>query len=357
MLSFEWPWLFVLLPLPLLLHFAVPRASFQQAAIRVPFFQQLNGMHYSQSHRLRGRVGRILLLALIWIGVITAAANPMWWGEPVTLPSSGRDILLAVDISGSMKLEDMELQNQRASRLAVVKSVLDEFIQRRTGDRIGLVLFGSQAYVQAPLTFDRDTVARFLREAQIGFAGEQYTAIGDAIGLAVKRLRARPGDRHVMILLTDGANNGGEVKPLPAARLAADNEIVIYTVGVGADEMVIPGPFGGRFGSRRLNPSADLDETTLQEVAELTGGRYFRARNPGQLEDIYRLLDQLEPVEDSEKTFRPQKFLFFWPLGISLFACLGHIGLVLLSGSLLASKAIPGHLSGTTASPGEGQRT
>lgn len=356
MLSFEWPWLFVLLPLPLLLYLLVPRANIQQAAIRVPFFQQLSGLGYSPSHPLRGRIGRLLLLALVWCGVISAAANPVWWGEPITLPSSGRDILLAVDISGSMKVRDMEVHNQQASRIAVVKSVLDEFIQRRTGDRIGLVLFGSQAYVQAPLTFDRNTVAQFLREAQIGFAGEQFTAIGDAIGLSVKRLRARPGDRHVMVLLTDGSNNSGEVKPVPAARLAADNDVVIYTVGVGADEMLIPGPFGGRFGARQVNPSADLDEKTLEEIAELTGGRYFRARNPGQLEEIYQLLDQLEPVEDSEKTFRPQKFLFFWPLGAALLACLGYIVLTLLPASLPRSIVQPAPPIGKTGPAGGGER-
>ncbi len=164
--------------------------------------------------------------------------------------------------------------------------------------------------MQAPLTFDRTTVQRFLKESQIGFAGEQNTAIGDAIGLSVKRLRDRPGDRHVMILLTDGQNNGGEVKPIPAAKLAADNDIVIYTVGVGADEMVMPGIFGSSFGSRRVNPSADLDEKTLKEIATLTGGQYFRARSPEQLMQIYHLLDELEPVEDKQQTFRHKNHYF-----------------------------------------------
>lgn len=318
MLSFEWPWLFLLIPLPLLVYLVLPRARRQQAAVRVPFFQQLRSQQQVSSVRLRRGHSRLILLSLIWLGVISAAASPVWWGEPVTLPSSGRDILLAVDISGSMKIEDMKLQNQAVSRLVAVKAVLDDFIGRRRGDRLGLILFGTQAYVQAPLTFDRNTVSRFLAESQIGFAGEQATAIGDAIGLSVKRLRDRPGDRHVMILLTDGANNGGEVLPIPAAKLAQQNNIVIYTVGVGADELIIPGPFGGRFGARKVNPSSDLDEATLKEIATITGGQYFRARNPQQLEDIYRILDQLEPVEADNKTFRPQKFLFYWPLTAAL---------------------------------------
>jgi Ca-activated chloride channel family protein len=178
-------------------------------------------------------------------------------------------------------------------------------------------VFGTRAYVQTPLTFDLDTVGRFLREAQIGFAGEE-TAIGDALGLAVKRLRARPGDRHVLILLTDGANTAGSVTPLSAAKLAAENHIVIYTVGIGADSMIVPGPFGTQFGARRVNPSQDLDEDALKSIADQTGGRYFRARNPAELANIYKLLDSLEPVTDKSQTYRPQTTLFFWPLGAAL---------------------------------------
>jgi Ca-activated chloride channel family protein len=171
--------------------------------------------------------------------------------------------------------------------------------------------------VQAPLTFDLDTVGRFLHEAQIGFAGEE-TAIGDAIGLAIKRLRERPGERHVLILLTDGANTAGNVTPAEAAKLAAENNIMIYTVGVGADELILPGPFGGNFGARRVNPSRDLDEDALKNIAAVTGGKYFRARNPEELAGIYRLLDSLEPVADKTQTFRPQRSLFYWPLAAAL---------------------------------------
>lgn len=318
MLSVEFPWALALLPLPLLIYWLVPRANSEQAAVRVPFFNELTDLGETRHAPPRARSKRLIPLLIIWLGLVCAVANPVWWGQPITLPSSGRDILLAVDISGSMKIQDMESEARRIPRLDAVKSVVADFINRRTGDRIGLVLFGTHAYVQAPLTFDRPTVSRFVREARIGFAGEQQTAIGDAIGLAVKRLRERPGDRHVLVLLTDGANNGGEVKPIPAAKLAADSDIVIYTVGVGAEELTIPGPFGGSFGSRRVNPSRDLDEETLREIAALTGGRYFRARNPKELEQIYQLLDQLEPVEDKQHTYRPQKALFYWPLGASL---------------------------------------
>ncbi len=318
MLSFEMPWVIYLLPLPLLAYWLIPKAKQQQAAVRVPFYSELSGLEQQTNSTISQRKLRLSSLALIWCGLIGAASGPTWIGDPISLPASGRDLLLAVDLSGSMKIEDMVVRGEQAPRIIAVKAVLNDFIQRRKGDRLGLVLFGSQAYVQAPLTFDRTTVQRFMKEAQIGFAGEENTAIGDAIGLSVKRLRERPGDRHVMILLTDGQNNGGEVKPIPAAKLAAENNIVIYTVGVGADEMITKGMFGSSFGSRRVNPSADLDEKTLQQIADLTGGKYFRARNPEQLLEIYRILDELEPVEDKTETFRPQKALFYWPLAVAL---------------------------------------
>ena len=317
MLSFELPWLFYLLPLPIVIYWLFPKAKQQQAAVRVPFYDELSELKYQTGSSLNQRKLRIVSLAIIWTALLISAANPNWIGEPISLPSSGRDLLLAVDLSGSMEIEDMNVNGNPVQRIVAVKAVLNEFIPRRKGDRLGLVLFGSQAYLQAPLSFDLKTIQRFLDEAQIGFAGKENTAIGDAIGLSVKRLRNRPGDRHVMILLTDGQNNGGEVNPIPAATLAAENNIVIYTIGVGADEMVVPGMFGSSFGARRVNPSADLDEDTLKEIARLTGGQYFRAKNPDELLQIYQILDRLEPVEDNQQTFRPQKSLFYWPMALA----------------------------------------
>lgn len=318
MLGFEFPWVIYTLPLPFLAYWLLPKFQQQQAAVRVPFYQQLNTLEQQASSHLQQQKLRISSLIIIWCSLVAAASGPHWIGDPISLPTSGRDLLLAVDLSGSMEIEDMQVGGKSVPRITAVKAVLNDFIERRKGDRLGLVLFGSQAYVQAPLTFDHTTVQRFLTESQIGFAGAENTAIGDAIGLSVKRLRNRPGDRHVMILLTDGQNNGGEVKPIPAAKLAADNNIVIYTVGVGADEMITRGLLGSSFGSRRVNPSADLDEKTLQEIASLTGGKYFRAKNPEQLMQIYQILDQLEPVEDKQQTFRPQKSLFYWPLALAI---------------------------------------
>ena len=190
------------------------------------------------------------------------------------------------------------------------------FVERRHSDRMGLILFGSQAYLQTPLTFDRTTLKQLLNEAQIGIAGPK-TAIGDAIGLALKRLKDRPNDSKVLVLLTDGQNTAGEILPIQAAELAAQKGLKIYTVGVGAEEMITPGLLGTRLGSRRINPSADLDEATLTAIAEKTGGQYFRAKSTESLRHIYELLDELEPVDASPEIFRPIKALFYYPLGLA----------------------------------------
>mgnify|MGYP000571698809 CR=1 FL=1 len=322
MLEFQYPWLLLALPLPWLIYKGLPAKKQQDAALRVPFFEVFND---SPRLAIRGSNSSkwlsLLLLGLVWLGTLLAASAPRWIGDPVNLPTSGRDLLVAVDISGSMDTEDMFLENNQVNRLTLVKKVVGDFVERRASDRLGLVLFGTQAYLQAPLTFDRATVNTLLQEAQLGFAGEK-TAIGDAIGLAVKRLRQRPETSRVLILLTDGANTAGQVSPLQAAELAANAKVKIYTLGIGADEMVVPGIFGSNFGARRINPSADLDEETLRAIAEQTGGQYFRARDLQELENIYALLDQLEPIEQEAETFRPTIALFYWPLALAFLASL-----------------------------------
>lgn len=322
MFEFEWPWLFLALPLPLLVwRLAKPAAQNNGAALRVPFYRQLSSLSGGASPQPMRPGFQKLLPWLIWCLLVLAASRPTWLGEPVELQGSGRDLMMAVDLSGSMEINDMELNGYQVDRLVVTKAVMNEFIERRRGDRLGLILFGSQAYLQAPLTFDRQTVETLMDESFIGMAGNK-TAIGDALGLAVKHLRERPSDERVLILLTDGANTAGEISPLQAATIAAEENIKIYSIGLGADEMIQPGFFGSSIGARRVNPSADLDEKTLTEMADLTGGRYFRARNTEELEEIYGLLDQLEPVLVEEETFRPSKALFFWPLALALFLSL-----------------------------------
>jgi Ca-activated chloride channel family protein len=307
-----WPWMLLALPLPWLVRRLLsPAESAQGAALRVPFLRELD--RPGRSMRLVHRRWPLWVACAAWGLLVAASARPQWLGDPVALPVSGRDLLLAVDLSRSMQEEDFVIQGQRVDRLTATKWVANDFIARREGDRIGLILFGEQAYLQTPLTFDRETVRTLLNEAQIGLAG-RATAIGDALGLAVKRLRETPDGDRVLVLITDGANTAGEVDPLQAAELAAREGLTVYTIGIGADEMMVR----GLLGRRRVNPSRDLDERTLTSIAEMTGGRYFRARDTVELAEIYRLLDQLEPVERDPAVFRPVAALYHWPLAAAL---------------------------------------
>ncbi|MCO8169563.1 VWA domain-containing protein [Pseudomonas sp. 21LCFQ02] len=312
MFEFAWPWIFALLPLPWLMRWLLPVADNGEAALKVSFISELEG--------LKGRRARANLpawrqrgpLLVIWLLLLLASARPQWLGEPLPIAASGRDLLVAVDVSGSMDYPDMQWQGEELSRLALVQQMLGDFLEHREGDRVGLILFGSQAYVQAPLTFDRRTVRVWLDEARIGIAGKN-TAIGDAIGLALKRLRQRPAESRVLILVTDGANNGGQIDPVTAARLAADEGVKIYPIGIGAD----PDSTGIQ-SLLGLNPSLDLDEPTLKRIAELSGGQYFRARDGDQLENIRSILDALEPVAQQPTQARPALPLYAWPLALAL---------------------------------------
>jgi Ca-activated chloride channel family protein len=314
MLEFTWPIAFLALPLPFLVYRALSRAPKQDAALYVPFFSVLSRLQSENENLTSGRLLNLICCTLIWLLVVVAASRPQWLGEPVQLPSTGRDLMLSVDISGSMEAQDMVVGNRQASRIDVVKAVVGDFVERREGDRLGLILFAAHAYVQAPLTFDRGTVGILLEEADIGIIEESATAIGDAIGLSVKHLRTRPENSRVLILLTDGVNNAGSVSPQQAGELARTENIKIYTIGIGADQ-VVQRTF---FGARAINPSAELDEEVLTQIAESTGGRYFRARDVNDLVDIYEELDQLETIEQDEQTYRPTRVLFFWPLGAAV---------------------------------------
>jgi Ca-activated chloride channel family protein len=318
MIEWAWPWMLLLAPLPWLVRRALPLARSQEPALRAPFYEEWHQLGAGQGAR-GGHVRMLPAVALwlLWLLLLLAAARPTWIGEAIELPNSGRDLMLAVDISGSMQVEDMQLGKNLVSRVEAVRRVGADFIDSRQGDRLGLILFGSNAYLQSPLSFDTATVKRFLQEAQIGFAGQE-TAIGDAIGLAVKRLKERPAESRVLILLTDGQDTASSVRPLDAAQLASDLGIRIYTIGIGAERMTLPGLFGSSFGSRQVNPAADLDEATLQKIAQTTGAQYFRARDPAELAGIYQLLDQLEPVEQETVSYRPRQALGYVPLLLAL---------------------------------------
>lgn len=315
MIQIYWPWMLILLPLPILFRLLMPaEIENSQPALKIPFLNDLG-----ESAKPVNRVEKkwpLLLAIAAWCCLIFASARPQWLGEPLELSITGRDLMLAVDVSGSMQEQDFVIDKQRVDRLTAIKHVAGEFIERRVGDRLGLILFGTQAYLHVPLTFDRKTVQTLLNEAFIGITEDDpQTSIGDAIGLAIKRLQDQNTDSRVLILLTDGANTAGELSPLKAAELAAKHQLKIYTIGIGADEMLVR----SLFGTRRVNPSADLDEKTLSAIAATTGGQYFRAHNSEELSHIYDLLDQLEPIEKDKQFFRPTSELYFWPLAIALF--------------------------------------
>lgn len=312
MLTLAWPWVLVLVLLPLIVKWRKPGGQSVDAPV-LPVGHWLSDLPGVSRRGNAVPLWQQLLLFLMWTLLVIALARPQHVGEQVQMPVSGRDLMLVVDISPSMDEQDMVIQGRSINRLQAVKRVLDDFISRRQGDRLGLILFGTEPYVQAPLTFDLETVRTLMREAGLGMAG-RATAIGDAVGLATKRLRDRPQDQRVVVLLTDGANTAGEITPDKATEIAAAASIRLYTIGIGAESMVQR----GLLGSRRVNPSRDLDENLLTRMAQQTGGEYFRARSLPELELIYESIDQLEPIELEGKFYRPVTELYVWPAGLAV---------------------------------------
>lgn len=307
MLTLTWPLMLLALPLPLLVYFFAPRRKQEQGEVFAPSLM-IMAEQKAQSHE-KPHLIFYVLAALIWVSLVLASTRPTYVGEPQAINDNDRNMMLAVDISQSMLEEDMAFRGRLINRLQAVKAVMSDFIIKRQGDRLGLILFGARAYIQTPLTFDLDTLKTLLDEAVVGLAGGK-TAIGDAIGLAVKRLQNLPESHRVLILLTDGQNTAGEIEPLQAAKLAAQAGVKIHTIGIGADELIKQ----GFFGPRRVNPSRDLDEVTLTSISQQTGGNYYRARNLEELDEIYAELDAIEAIKVEEQMIRPEKSLFHYPL-------------------------------------------
>ena len=316
MIHIDWPWLILALPLPWLFARILPPVKAQGDALFLPFAAQIavDDVPTAKRHSRQRR----MLFAVLWCLLIAAAVRPQWLDEPLPVPTTGRHMLLAVDVSGSMAEQDMA---GNASRLDVVQAVAGEFISRRHGDQIGLILFGTRPYLQTSLTADLATVDHFLQQSVVGIAGTQ-TAIGDAIGLAVKRLqdvsekagevenigsvgRRKPAEK----VLTDGANNSGMADPIAAAKIAASVGLRIYTIGVGAL------PQQGFFSD---SGNSDLDEATLKSIAEITHGEYFRATDADALSRVYARIDQIEPSAGRDQWYRPHTEWFPWPLGLAL---------------------------------------
>jgi Ca-activated chloride channel homolog len=307
MLEFAWPWAFAALPLPLLLWWLLPPYRARRASVQIPFFARV-----AEATGQTPQVGAVILRRLplqmivatmMWILIVGALARPQWVGDPITREIAARDMMLAVDTSGSMNERDFKTPEQRVlQRLDGVKQIVGAFIARRKGDRIGLILFGTKAYVQSPFTQDLRTIQTLLDQSQVAMAGEQ-TAIGDAIGLAIKAFEASKAEQRMLILLTDGNDTASRVPPAHAAEIAQQHGLVVYTIGVG-------------------DPAATgedrVDLETLRDVASTTGGRFFRAESGEQLEAIYADIDKLAPVKRQMETWRPKLPLFQWPLGAAV---------------------------------------
>ena len=319
MLTIEWPYLLAMAVLPWLF------ALFGQK--QAPKAQATTALKLQGSHTLLTSAvmedkpkWQSWLLLLAWGLAVIACSRPQWLGDPVPLERQGRDLMVAADLSGSMQVQDMEFKGQMVDRFSMMQYLLGQFIERREGDRIGLILFADAAYLQAPLTFDRPTVKRYLDESALGLVGQQ-TAIGDAIALGVKRFAELDNPDKVLILMTDGTNNAGHFKVAEATKLAKQAGVKIYTIGIGAESIQQSGWLGMR--TREVNPSKDLNESALKEIAAQTGGHYFRARSGEEMAQIYSRLDQLEPVARDAKMSRPRTELYPWPLA-------GALGLTLL---------------------------
>jgi Ca-activated chloride channel family protein len=305
----------------------LPAARSTSAALKVPYGARLDAIAGGGGFARGGHAPWWLWLA--WLLLCVAAARPQQLGEAVQPPQSGRDLMLAVDLSGSMGEEDMTLGNAVVDRLTAAKAVIADFLDRRVGDRVGLLVFGQKAYALAPLTLDRESVRQQLRDSVVGLAGRE-TAIGDAIGLAVKRLRAQPAGQREVILFTDGVSNAGQLEPVKAAELARDNGVRVHTIAFGGE--------GGEvsvFGFRLPTPGGDdsMDEATLKRIADITGGGAVRPADTPPMAGNYAEINRLEPVQRPGERVQPRLERYPWPLAAALLCAL--LGFALPRGTRL----------------------
>lgn len=320
--EFYWPWMVLLLGLPFLVQWLWPRSDPEQAELAGrqdtllhPALEQLQASFtgFRPHSSISSRMYRVSATVL-WICLTLTMMRPQWLEPYTETRAEGYDLMLAVDTSHSMEALDFTVNNAQVTRMAVLKGVLNKFISGREGDRVGLLIFGSQAYTIAPLTYDLEAVRQQLAEVVPNIAG-QGTAMGDAIGLGIKKLRERPAGSRVLILVADGDNNAGVMTPLDAARLAAQYGIRIYVIGVGSTQASVQIIEDGQLTAR---DDLGMDETALREVAAVTDGAYFRATDTSALEEIYSLIDTLEKSRAESRTVLIPHPLYIWPLGLAL---------------------------------------
>jgi len=314
MLTIAHPWLLLLIPLPWLIRKLLPAHHERKQAVRVPFMQRIaQSLNLQPGNELvvsKRPTSQWLMLSLAWLCLVAAIARPQWLEEPIIKELPMRDLLVAVDLSGSMEAKDFtDSEGNSIDRLTAVKQVLDSFLARRDGDRVGLILFGSAAFVQAPFTDDLDVVRELLDEAQIRMLGPR-TMLGDAMGLAINQFERSEVDERVLIVLTDGNDTGSLIPPDRAAVIARDNGVVVYTIAIGD-----PAAVGEQA----------LDEKTLKTIATTTGGDYFRANDREELEAIYDNLDEINPRQVETQSYRPLSDLYAWPLAAGILLSLLYI--------------------------------
>lgn len=319
--NFAYPYAVFLLILPILIRYLLPAVKgLHGDALRVPFIRDLqkisvkSGGVWGAGRIDKGSSFSLILLYSVYTLLVLALARPQWIGEPVRVKNFSRDILLVMDISNSMRQADFAVGQQRINRLSAVKRVASDFIKKRVDDRMGLILFGTRAYLQAPITYDKHSVDEILWNMEAGMAGDS-TSIGDAVGLALKSLKDSPDkDKKIIILLTDGENNDGSLSMAEAINLAKEEGIKVYTIGVGSDNSYIQSFLGMRI----MGTPQGLDEKGLKALAAETKGNYFRAKDTASLQKIYDIIDRLEPTENNEQYVVETKELFFYPLAAAL---------------------------------------
>lgn len=316
MFTFAWPWMGLLLLLPLLVRLILPALK-HKSVLPVLRFPHLNILQntfaaYSPQDKRTGRLF-LILLSLLWFCLVLALMRPQFVDQLTEVENKGYEIMLAVDLSGSMRALDFSTETQTVNRLDVAKAVVSDFVKDRESDRIGLVLFGDSAYQYAPLTLDTQSVSQMLNETVISMAGDG-TAIGDAIGLAVKGLRDRPAKSRIIILLTDGEDTASSIPPIQAAQLAKDYGIRIYTIGIGHKGRV---PYPDQLG-RIVMVETNIDEELLHAIADGTGGNYFHATYTSALREVYKRIDKLEKTEVQTRQYMIRTPLYRYPLGAGL---------------------------------------
>lgn len=319
MFEFAHPWLFLLLPLPLLVFWLLPDYRESQDSIRVPFFKRLVNLSGQKPEKGAARLQRVwfqrIWVPLSWLLLVVALAKPEWVGDAIEQNKSARDLMVAVDLSGSMEVNDFTAEDgSKISRLDAVKQVLAEFASQRENDRLGLIVFGDSPYLQAPFTDDHQIWISLLNQTQIGMAG-QSTMFGDAIGLAIKLFESSETENRVLIVLTDGNDTGSKVPPIEAAKVAADKAVTIYAIAIGDPQT-------------QGEEALDLD--TLSAIAEITDGGFYQALDRVQLKNAYRAIDELEPQQYQTLSYRPRISLHHYPLAILICGSMLFLSLMTL---------------------------